>query len=534
MAGNEVTLTFAGDAGPLRQAANQAEAATQGVATSTTAASTEMTEAARSSSRFTDGIGKLGAAAAGMSAAIGDAGGTVGALVDFQNHGAQQAREHARALAAVEQAGIDTEQAIVDLKQAQLDLNQSFIDAKQANVDAEQAQIDARQALLDAAEAQKAYNQAVKEHGAGSAEAQQAAIDLAQANADLKQANLDAEQAQADLAQAQADGKQATVDMAQAQRSAKDGALDLAEAQSEVAGFKGLAGFAKDVEALTPLILGLVGVTNLLALANTAVSVSAIKSAAALVAARVATVASAVATGVATAAQWLWNAAFAASGIGAIIIAIGLLVAGIVWVATQTDWFGKLWQAIWSGIVTYLQVAKAVWSAVFSAIASYAGWVLNNYRMAFNGIVSAGRWLLDQLAAIPGRIGAAFSAVFGFVTAPFRAAFNFVARAWNNTIGRLSWTIPGWVPGVGGNSISAPKLREFHRGGVVPGAPGTEMVALLQAGERVTPPGVGGAATVIEIRSGGSRLDDLLVEILARAVSNRGGDVQLVLGGRRG
>ena len=40
----------------------------------------------------------------------------------------------------------------------------------------------------------------------------------------------------------------------------------------------------------------------------------------------------------------------------------------------------------------------------------------------------------------------------------------------------------------------------------------------------------GGGRTVIEIRSGGSRLDDLLVEILRRAVRTRGGNVQLVLG----
>ena len=45
--------------------------------------------------------------------------------------------------------------------------------------------------------------------------------------------------------------------------------------------------------------------------------------------------------------------------------------------------------------------------------------------------------------------------------------------------------------------------------------------------------GSGGGRMVLEVHSGGSRLDDLLVEVLSRAVRNRGGDVQLVLGGRR-
>ena len=40
----------------------------------------------------------------------------------------------------------------------------------------------------------------------------------------------------------------------------------------------------------------------------------------------------------------------------------------------------------------------------------------------------------------------------------------------------------------------------------------------------------GGSAVVVEIHSGGARLDDLLVEILRKAVRVRGGDVQFVLG----
>jgi hypothetical protein len=81
--------------------------------------------------------------------------------------------------------------------------------------------------------------------------------------------------------------------------------------------------------------------------------------------------------------------------------------------------------------------------------------------------------------------------VAGFISAPFRSAFNFVADAWNNTIGRLRWTVPGWVPVIGGNTIAVPNLPKFHTGGVVPGPPGTEVVARLQAGERISPMGAG-------------------------------------------
>lgn len=208
-------------------------------------------------------------------------------------------------------------------------------------------------------------------------------------------------------------------------------------------------------------------------------------------------------------AQWLLNAALTANPIGIVIVAIAALVAIVVLIATKTTWFQDLWKAIWGKIG---DPVKKAWD-----------WIKRTAMTALNFYLS-----------MPGRIWNAFKKIAGYISAPFRSAFNFVARAWNNTIGRLRWSVPSWVPGVGGNSISAPQLPTFHRGGIVPGAPGQEVMALLQAGERVTPAGKANAAMVIEIRSGGSRLDDLLVEVLSDAIRARGGNVQLVLGTGRG
>lgn len=189
------------------------------------------------------------------------------------------------------------------------------------------------------------------------------------------------------------------------------------------------------------------------------------------------------------------NFAFLSSPVFWIIAAIVILIGIIVLIATKTDWFQRAWRASWGWIKS---AAKNVW---------------------------------DWLKQVPGWIGTAFAKVAGFISAPFRAAFNFVADAWNNTIGRLSFTLPGWIPGIGGNTISVPNLPHFHSGGVVPGTPGSEALAVLQAGERISPATSSGGM-VLEIRSGGSQLDDLLVEILSRAVRRRGGNVQLALGGR--
>jgi hypothetical protein len=198
------------------------------------------------------------------------------------------------------------------------------------------------------------------------------------------------------------------------------------------------------------------------------------------------------------AVQTVLNVVMTLNPIGLIIIAVAALIAIIVIIATKTTWFQRAWSASWKWIQN---AAQNVW---------------------------------DWLKQVPGWIGSAFSKIAGFITRPFRAAFNFVADAWNNTIGRLSFTFPGWVPGLGGATISVPNIPKFHTGGTVPGTPGTEMLAMVQAGEEITAAGRSGGATtvVLDIRSGGTQLDDLLVEILSNAVRVRGGNVQTVLGGR--
>lgn len=58
---------------------------------------------------------------------------------------------------------------------------------------------------------------------------------------------------------------------------------------------------------------------------------------------------------------------------------------------------------------------------------------------------------------------------------------------------------------------------------------GSSVIPAGQSRQMLTSPGAS-APVVLEIRSGGSRLDDLLVELLRNAIRTRGGNVQLVLG----
>ena len=428
---NTVNLEFAGDAAKLAKAGKDATTATDKVGNSVTQAGSDFDAAAKQANNYNDRIGKLGAGVEGMSGAIDSAGAAVQALSDLQTQGIERAQRLAR--------------AANDVKQAQEDYNQSLRDGAQATIDTDQAAVDLTQAHIDQKTALKDYNEAVKEFGARSIEAQQAQNDMKQAGVDVKQAVEDQNQALRDASQANIDTTSATLDLAEAQRAAKPP--------------EGIQKWAENIQFITPILSGLVGIVGLI-----------------------------------TAAQWLWNIAMTANPIGIIIVAVAALIAIIVLIATKTDWFQRAWRASW-------------------------GWIKD---------AASNTW--DFLKKIPGWIGDAFGKVAGFITLPFRTAFNFVADAWNNTIGSLSWSVPNWIPGIGGNTISVPDIPKFHSGiDSVPGAPGSEMLAILQAGERVTPANSSGCTNEmvhVTVMLG----EDTLIEAIVRGVRERGGNVQFVLG----
>jgi hypothetical protein len=196
-------------------------------------------------------------------------------------------------------------------------------------------------------------------------------------------------------------------------------------------------------------------------------------------------------------AQLGLNFAFLTSPLTWIILGIVALVAVIVLIATKTDWFQRIWRNAW-------------------------GWIKNAAVSSWNLIKSAASNAWSFLSKIPGWTRSAFGKVASFITAPYRAAFNGIARAWNNTVGRLSFTFPGWIPGIGGNSINVPNLPTFHSGGVVPGVVGTAVPIMAQAGERVS--GVAGGAGREEwIRVDLGDLGSALIDAIAKGMKGRAG-----------
>ena len=56
---------------------------------------------------------------------------------------------------------------------------------------------------------------------------------------------------------------------------------------------------------------------------------------------------------------------------------------------------------------------------------------------------------------------------FTFVLGIYKGIFNEIAKLWNNTIGKLKFSFPNWIPGLGGKEFSVPNIPYLADGGIV-------------------------------------------------------------------
>lgn len=139
-------------------------------------------------------------------------------------------------------------------------------------------------------------------------------------------------------------------------------------------------------------------------------------------------IASAAATGGLTFAQWALNAAMTANPIGLIIAGLAALVAGIVWVATQTTFFQDAW-AVMSEVIgtAWNWLWSNVLEPVFTAIGNVFTWIYNTIIVPIiagiliyiNIWAMIFTWLWETiLSPIFAAIGAVFTWLYNSVIVP--------------------------------------------------------------------------------------------------------------------
>jgi hypothetical protein len=194
-----------------------------------------------------------------------------------------------------------------------------------------------------------------------------------------------------------------------------------------------------------------------------------------------------------TAATWAWNVALDANPVMLVVLAIAALIAIVVLV---TSHFVN-WKAV---IVDIWDWIKANWPLLLGIITGPIGlavYLITKYWSDFKEFFTTAANGIKDVA----------SHIWDGLESAAKSVFNAVARAWNDTVGQLNFTVPSWIPGLGGHSFGVPKIpTSYETGGYVP----TTGLALLHAGETVVPAtqsAAPGPAVVIQHAHFSSELD---------------------------
>lgn len=149
---------------------------------------------------------------------------------------------------------------------------------------------------------------------------------------------------------------------------------------------------------------------------------------------------------------------------------------------------------------------------------------------AFDAIKRGAQAFSDAVVKSVEWVARKLGTVADLILTPYREAFRAIAWLWNNTVGKLSFSIPGWVPGVGGKGFDVPDIPQLAKGGIVNsptlamiGEAGPEAVVPLSRGGAG---GIGGPVQVELVFTG----DSSAVAMVREMVRVRGGNVQAVFG----
>ncbi|WP_320069600.1 phage tail tape measure protein [Micromonospora sp. RTGN7] len=257
--------------------------------------------------------------------------------------------------------------------------------------------------------------------------------------------------------------------------------------------------------------------------------------------------------------QTVLNLALWTSPITWIVLGVVALIAGIVYLATQTQFFQTIWEAVWGAIKavfdfvvnwivggwtwlfeTVVSLAKGWW-ALFSGFWGMIGdffvglfkrwWGLFTgfWTTIFDGVAAGWKWVTGKVGAfvsfvgsLPGKIKAKARGMFDGIKDAFRTALNWMIGKWNG----FSLTLGGGsIMGMGIPSVTlaTPNIPMLAKGGHILGA-GTAVV-----GERGPELVHLGRGATVQPLAGGSAMAGLMRLLISGEFRIRGGDLVLVL-----
>jgi len=145
------------------------------------------------------------------------------------------------------------------------------------------------------------------------------------------------------------------------------------------------------------------------------------------------------------------TASFTALYVATGVVVIMAIVAALVALQIKFNVIGKAIDIVKNAFMQIHVVANNVFNGIIKVIQFFRNDVWTTIRQLVTGVGNIMDGVVDALIS------------------PFKAAFNGIARAWNNTIGKFSFEVPSWVPGIGGKGFSMPDIPYLADGGIVTG-----------------------------------------------------------------
>ena len=180
------------------------------------------------------------------------------------------------------------------------------------------------------------------------------------------------------------------------------------------------------------------------------------------------------------------------------------------------DFFVNYWPLILGiftgglGLVVGLVIQHwdAIWTKTVEIYDAVSGKIAGAWNAAYAATTNVGGKIVGFITGIPSAITGAFVTLAETIAAPFRVAFQGIKTAWNSTVGGFGFDMPGWIPGLGGNSFRIPSMAA---GGVLTGP------QMVLAGEYP------GAANNPEIVTPQSIMRETVLEALNVSAGGAGG-----------
>lgn len=144
------------------------------------------------------------------------------------------------------------------------------------------------------------------------------------------------------------------------------------------------------------------------------------------------------------------------------------------------DFLGSAFSVAFDLVKGYINIWWTIYSTTF-------GWVYDKIKLVADFLAKAFKFGIDLVVGyfkfwydtaigfidlLKGGIEAVVDVIIGIgdtIVSAFKTAFNKVAEFWNNTVGKLKFTVPDWVPLIGGKTFAVPQIPMLADGGIVDG-----------------------------------------------------------------